>query len=149
MSEYAAKFKDPRWQKKRLRILNRDDWTCQGCFDKSVTLNVHHRFYIKGKDPWDYPDHLLVTLCSTCHDEEKGEMEVSLALIGYRVESLFLAREIDEIATGFQNLEFAGSSSVVARAIRWMLSDEDIQREMVGRYLQHIKEPNGATSGKV
>jgi len=67
MSKYSEKFLDPRWQKKRLKILERDDWRCQSCGDKNVTLNVHHIFYKKGKDPWDYNDNILITWCEDCH----------------------------------------------------------------------------------
>ena len=28
---YYRKLRDPRWQKRRLEIFARDDWTCQGC----------------------------------------------------------------------------------------------------------------------
>lgn len=34
MSEYKEKLKDPRWQKKRLQIFERDDWCCQKCGDE-------------------------------------------------------------------------------------------------------------------
>lgn len=64
---YAEKLKDPRWQQKRLLILQRDDWTCRICLNKNDTLNVHHAFYRRGLDPWEYPDHTLFTLCETCH----------------------------------------------------------------------------------
>ena len=30
-------------------------------------LNVHHRYYVKDKLPWEYPDEALVTLCEDCH----------------------------------------------------------------------------------
>jgi hypothetical protein len=69
-SEYAKKLLDPRWQKKRLDILHRDDFTCQACGDKTTTLHVHHCFYEWKRDPWDYPDTSLVTLCEPCHEEE-------------------------------------------------------------------------------
>lgn len=68
--QYIQKLKDPRWQKRRLEILERDNWTCQLCEDKDSTLTVHHRYYEKGKDPWDYPDKCLTTLCETCHEDE-------------------------------------------------------------------------------
>jgi hypothetical protein len=67
---YAEKLKDPRWQRKRLEILQRDDFTCKKCGDKQTTLHVHHRRYFKGNDPWDYPNELLVTLCEDCHEVE-------------------------------------------------------------------------------
>lgn len=69
-TSYAEKLRDPRWQKKRLRILERDEWTCQQCYDQESTLHVHHLWY-QG-EPWDAPDQALVTLCSECHEEESA-----------------------------------------------------------------------------
>jgi hypothetical protein len=68
--EYMAKLRDPRWQRMRLEVMNRDEFTCQSCFDKDATLNVHHSYYKQGKEPWDYPITALVTLCERCHQEE-------------------------------------------------------------------------------
>lgn len=62
---YQKKLLDPRWQKKRLKILERDDWTCQRCGDSTSFLHVHHLSY--GKEPWDVSNDLLVTLCENCH----------------------------------------------------------------------------------
>ena len=69
-SEYSKLLKDPRWQKKRLEILQRDEFACQNCFDTETTLHVHHRYYKKGNLPWDYPEKSLVTLCEICHEYE-------------------------------------------------------------------------------
>jgi len=65
---YDEKLQDPRWQHKRLNIFNRDDWTCQICDCKSETLHAHHRYYITGREPWDYPMDAYITLCKHCHD---------------------------------------------------------------------------------
>lgn len=65
---YSDKLKDPRWQKKRLEILNRDGFKCLACGDTNNTLHVHHCYYVKGRDPWSYGDRALKTLCSQCHD---------------------------------------------------------------------------------
>lgn len=67
MKTYAEKLKDPRWQRKRLEVMQRDEFACTECFDAESTLNVHHHYYEKGKNPWDYPDDALTTLCETCH----------------------------------------------------------------------------------
>ena len=64
---YAEKLKDPRWQKKRLEILERDKWSCQWCGNKEATLHVHHEYYEPGGDPWEVWDELLTTLCEDCH----------------------------------------------------------------------------------
>ena len=67
MKTYSDKLKDPRWQKKRLEIMQRDEWKCQGCGDKKNTLNVHHLRYIENKKPWEYEDMYYMTLCDECH----------------------------------------------------------------------------------
>lgn len=68
MTTYSEKLKDPRWQKKRLRILERDKWTCQHCNDTESTLHVHHGYYEWGIEPWEYPDRFLHTYCKGCHE---------------------------------------------------------------------------------
>lgn len=65
---YSEKLKDPRWQKKRLEILQRDNWACTFCGDKNSTLHVHHQLYEKGKEPWDASEWVLITLCENCHE---------------------------------------------------------------------------------
>lgn len=68
MSNYSDKLKSPKWQKKRLEILQRDNFTCCNCGDTERTLHVHHESYIKGKEPWDYPNKNFTTLCDMCHE---------------------------------------------------------------------------------
>lgn len=70
---YSDKLKDPRWQKKRLEIMQRDDFTCQFCGDNESTLHVHHYKY-KG-DPWEVDNKYLITLCSDCHEQEEQSMK--------------------------------------------------------------------------
>jgi hypothetical protein len=64
---YKEKLKHPLWQKKRLEILERDNFTCKLCQNKEETLHIHHHMYEWGKDPWDYNNDVLDTMCSTCH----------------------------------------------------------------------------------
>lgn len=70
---YSEKLRSPLWQRKRLEIMGRDLFACQKCGDKdNKTLHVHHRHYLPGREPWDYPHELLVTLCETCHQQEES-----------------------------------------------------------------------------
>lgn len=62
---YAEKLKDPRWQRKRLYILDRDNFTCIYCGDSSSTLHVHHKKYFG--EPWEAEDKELETCCQFCH----------------------------------------------------------------------------------
>lgn len=67
---YYEKLRDPRWQQMRLKIMERDGFSCQSCGDKSASLNVHHCVpYRKGADPWDYDPWELITLCENCHNK--------------------------------------------------------------------------------
>jgi hypothetical protein len=66
---YSEKLKDPRWQRKRLEILNRDGFKCLDCGDNRKTLHVHHKSYASGRDPWSYPDDNFITLCIDCHSQ--------------------------------------------------------------------------------
>lgn len=62
---YAEKLKDPRWQKKRLEILQRDGFSCQFCGDTETELHVHHKEY--SGEPWEADNDNLQTLCKHCH----------------------------------------------------------------------------------
>jgi hypothetical protein len=69
---YFEKLKDPRWQKKRLEIMQRAEFGCEWCGVKSETLHVHHGYYERGKEPWDYDYDTLHCLCEGCHDLAGG-----------------------------------------------------------------------------
>jgi len=70
---YWEMLRDPRWQKKRLEVMERDKWKCRYCGTKETTLNVHHTFYERGKAPWEYPNDSLMTLCEPCHERRTAE----------------------------------------------------------------------------
>ena len=58
-------YKDPRWQRVRLEVMERDGWACVACLDKTSTLHVHHKDY--HGELWDTPLDMLQTLCESCH----------------------------------------------------------------------------------
>lgn len=65
---YSEKLLDPRWQKKRLEIFQRDNFICRRCNNHKETLHVHHLVYRRGANPWDYENEVLLTVCDPCHD---------------------------------------------------------------------------------
>ena len=67
---YPEKLRDPRWQKIRLKVFERDGWACASCGATTITLNVHHKCYERGKDPWEYSLDALLTVCEDCHKKE-------------------------------------------------------------------------------
>lgn len=64
---YSDKLKSPLWQRKRLQVYERDNWTCQLCSDDSTELHVHHISYEPGRQPWEYELDNFTTLCKHCH----------------------------------------------------------------------------------
>lgn len=98
-NDFFDQYKDPRWQKKRLEIMQRDEFMCQNCYDEESTLNVHHKYYIHNKKPWEYHDQLLITLCEECHqfeEETKGiinDMPKVLLNHGYLNHQLYTLTE--------------------------------------------------------
>lgn len=70
MKDYSELLRDPRWQRKRLEIMSRDNFCCVSCGRDDETLNVHHCLYQRGRMPWEYPNSSLITVCESCHKEE-------------------------------------------------------------------------------
>ena len=68
MKTYSEKLRDPRWQKKRLEVLQRAQFKCEACDRTDETLHVHHLLYpSRDKGPWDIDSKWLECLCATCH----------------------------------------------------------------------------------
>lgn len=78
---YSEKLKDPRWQKKRLQIFNRDKWKCRSCLNEKLTLNIHHMSYSNKLEPWEYPSLNLVTVCNDCHEKLHSNNEETKTVI--------------------------------------------------------------------
>lgn len=77
---YSDKLRDPRWQKKRLEVMQRDAFTCVICGDAGTPLNIHHSKY--SGDPWDVEIEHLKTVCEHCHSaiHELGEQPILKAI---------------------------------------------------------------------
>lgn len=78
---YGGLLFDKRWIAKRAEIIARDQSACVIC-KQGENLQVHHRQYhfIKAlkqfKAPWDYEDHLMITLCEKCHSKGHSKFRV-------------------------------------------------------------------------
>ncbi len=99
MGSYSDLLRSPLWQKKRLEIMSRDEFSCVSCGDKSKTLNVHHIHYLSGRKPWEYHNNMLQTLCVDCHKE--AENNIGDLLIEQMFISGMSASDIHGIACDF------------------------------------------------
>jgi hypothetical protein len=70
-ANYREQLLDPRWQKMRLHVFERDGWKCRCCGKEDKTLHAHHSHYRDGAEgPWDYDAQTIITVCATCHENE-------------------------------------------------------------------------------
>lgn len=80
MNTYSQLLRDPRWQKLRLEVLSLHKWACDVCGETQSTLHVHHRNYLKGRNPWEYECDQLAVLCEECHsDKHKSDDPITIA----------------------------------------------------------------------
>ncbi len=146
-SAYAKKLLDPRWQKRRLEIMGRDEFTCQMCGDSESTLMVHHRYYIWGREPWDYSEEMLVTLCGECHESEHDNKDASDDLVKILRCSGFFNGVISEMSEAFSKHAIIYPPDVMASAICRMVSDRDRQKAFFDNFFSEVraelKDKNG------
>jgi 5-methylcytosine-specific restriction endonuclease McrA len=78
---YGALLFTPQWRNRREQILLRDHSKCVIC-TSSENLQIHHRQYhflvrqSQFRLPWEYADHLLITLCESCHGRGHSKYKV-------------------------------------------------------------------------
>lgn len=106
-TEYQKLLLDPRWQKRRLDILNRDGFTCRECGATDRTLHVHHMLYRRALAPWEYDDGALITLCEDCHAQEHETRRESEAAV---------LDELRSIGVTASSIEFLSHCLAMSRA---------------------------------
>lgn len=133
--KYSEKLRDPRWQKKRLEILQRDEWKCQACGDKEAPLHIHHIFYDIGKDPWDYKNRHLITLCEDCHESERTEFyENSKELISAMKYCGFMSSDLVDFIHGFSEIKLQEQPAVISSAYSHAMIDPEVKKIVLEEY---------------
>jgi hypothetical protein len=123
---YSELLRDPRWQKKRLEVLSRDNFTCQHCDETTKTLHVHHCYYERGRKPWEYDAPSLVTLCCDCHEYETATYgmltpdQFAHPLLRQLLDLGLTVGELEELA--FNLNTWGHNASVPTRRIKKILS---------------------------
>lgn len=68
-------YRNSQWDEYRRKVIILDGSICSACKRSEangVVLQVHHKSYITGLAPWEYPFHMCETLCKGCHAAEHG-----------------------------------------------------------------------------
>lgn len=126
---YSEKLKDPRWQRKRLEIMERDEFQCKCCLSKKNTLTVHHKWYIKNKDPWDYVDSCFITFCDKCHTLFHSEYE-DVDIFNYfhkrglnKTDLFILLWHIEEL---FKKLGYPGMKMLSQNLLSMIINEDEL-----------------------
>lgn len=141
---YAEKLKDPRWQKKRLEVLNRDKWMCKSCGDTSSTLHVHHQKY--SGDPWEIDARYLITLCEQCHAaEESIKKDYERKFLDAFYGAGFISSDLFDLTTalGNYNHDLPHVSEVVASAIGAIIKDKERLIDVIENYFGLLVQKDG------
>jgi hypothetical protein len=120
---YAEKLKDPRWQKRRLKVMEYAHWRCQICGTKDKTLHCHHSYYTKGKQPWQYPDGSIICICQACHEKIHPEKVQAAVAPLIHVEEPEVIPYVPRISPIRQLLADSESKSSRFAEMRKMLED--------------------------
>lgn len=134
---YAEKLKDPRWQKKRLKILERDDFTCQNCADKTKTLHVHHLKY--DGEPWEIDSHYLVTLCESCHKTIDIKYEAAFK----EFKDAILYQRIRPMPLGFIAAQIKNSPHDLSHHPEWSIAFVGLWEKYYKRIAPWFSKKNG------
>lgn len=138
---YTEKLKDPRWQKMRLQVLERDGWCCQLCFNGEDTLHVHHFYYERGREPWDYPIEAFTTLCESCHEDEgQGRHLAEQSLLLTLKKKGFMSWDLERMAEGFKSLPDGMVFMPVPDIVAFSLANHEMRMLMHDHYFTHLKE---------
>ncbi len=130
-AKYSELLKDPRWQRKRLEILERDNWTCQWCKDKDSTLHVHHKKYQSGKKPWEYDNSYLLTLCEGCHEDDYQRRDVDEKRLLDAMRLAGLSRlDLDDFLTSIPLEMSPAEVSKLFLAVGILLRNQSLQDEL-------------------
>ena len=133
---YSDKLRDPRWQKKRLEILNRDNWECKSCFDNVSTLHIHHQYYLPKTEPWDHPDTCLITLCEDCHKQETIDKGIAVSmLIRAMGDKRFLSMDIERLANVVNTMHVIYAPEIFLDSLKDALSNRDFCKRIVNCHL--------------
>lgn len=138
--DYLEQYKNPKWQKLRLKILERDKWCCQRCYDDESQLQVHHRRYIYGRKIWEYDKCDLVTLCNECHAEEKIFMKEGMEKFITILKRNLFSIHINDLhcSLGWLFHENLHHADIFISALSWVIENK-LEENIIIPYHEHCR----------
>lgn len=124
--DYFKLLNNPLWIKFRHIVLSKHNNKCDRCGSKNY-LSIHHPYYKKGADPWDYKPEEVEVLCRRCHyhhhfgtinniknpsDSMKYRMFI-IKRLSKEYDGLEIGKLKDDFKKEFQNTEMYGSITIL------------------------------------
>lgn len=126
---YSEKLKDFRWKDKRIEILERDEYSCQICGFESKSNHIHHTYYDKDIEPWEYENNSLITLCQGCHEDEENMKSLEITSYKYAMGLGLLRTEVAQII-------------VLLSQIQEKQQDRELIKEIISSAINYLRKIN-------
>lgn len=98
MADLKDKFQDQRWLERRAHILELSNNQCEES-GSSDSLQVHICFYVRGKEPWEFPNEAFKCYCNE-HREQRQRVERAIT----RILPFFATTELDPLLNALKFL---------------------------------------------
>lgn len=134
-NDFWHKYKDTRWQSRRLEVLKQHEYTCQECgaTKENTLLHAHHTYYERDRDPWDYPLGAFKCLCDECHHcvhELKLEIQKTYGALTvpdmFRVLGFARGLEMQDIPPATFPIESMGVAEGISMSLESRFTPEEI-----------------------
>lgn len=130
---YKENLLDKRWKEKREQIVRRDGNQCKNC-QSEYNLQVHHCYY-DSKEPWEYEDQSLVTLCQKCHEYETLYLDKMKKMMNDAISRKGVSADIfDSLVFAFQNCHLHGDDKTAWRALCWAIRTPPIMIAIIDAF---------------
>ncbi len=129
------------WQYKRLRILIRDEYSCQDCKKRNTDLQVHHTLYLKDRLPWEIEDRDLISLCDICHKNRHDNEKIKVYEVDFG--NKYLITNMNVFCSRCCGTGFLGEYKHVQNGICFKCNGNRITSSIFSARLKEIKEDMG------
>ena len=78
ISDYEKQFPNIKFRDSNGNIIQKGLFNSAFKWTTVFGLHIHHKYYKRSLEPWEYPDDALVTYCWICHEEEHQNEKIEV-----------------------------------------------------------------------
>jgi hypothetical protein len=64
---YEKMLKYPEWIERKSEVIILFKQACDLCNSTTNGIELHHKYYVSDRYPWEYPENAFMVLCKSCH----------------------------------------------------------------------------------